>query len=112
MGDFILSRDFGFATQRAGGDNARLQAVPPAGFTHAVVWVNNDFPYNLEAGIEHHLLWSAGGALSDEQVAQTVAAQRPSSDWETLIFVNPVRLQSVTNVWHAHCLSRPRAGAA
>jgi hypothetical protein len=128
IGDYILVRNFGFGTAPAAegggsggeGEGGALRAVPPAGFRRAVTWAANDFPYHVSAGIEHHLVWSAGSsdsdaeggggarALSQAEVDACVAAHRDAAEWETLTFVNPVRLQSVTNVWHAHCMSRLR----
>jgi hypothetical protein len=153
VGDYILSRTFGFGTEPAEEEDAtdadaasaaaaapaaqpaalppptdaapaspqppppqpprraaRLRAVPPAGFTRAVAWARNDFPYTMESGMEHHLVWSAGGALSQAEVDAQVALHRPGGAYESLSFVNPARLQSVTNVWHAHVICRPRPG--
>ena len=46
-----------------------------------------------------------------DTVGDYVQSHRPAKAWETLTVVNPPRLQSVTNVWHAHVFSRPRAPA-
>ena len=107
VGDYILSREFGFVTEPR--DDGRRAAVAPPGFTRAVAWAPNDFPYFFEAGMEHHILWCAGGALSDDELAEHIEKHRPAERYEVQLFVNPKRLQSVTNVWHAHVISRPRA---
>jgi hypothetical protein len=90
----------------------RLVAVPPRGFTRAVRWAPNDFPYAMHAGMEHFLVWCAGGALSAEELAEQVEAHRPAAHFEAITFVNPARLQSVRNVWHAHVVCRPRQDGA
>jgi hypothetical protein len=46
-----------------------------------------------------------------EALEAEVQRHRPADAWETITAVNPPRLQSVTNVWHAHVFSRPRAQA-
>ena len=90
----------------------RLVAVPPRGFTRAVRWAPNDFPYAMHAGMEHFLVWCAGGALSAEELHEQVEAHRPAARFEAITFVNPARLQSVRNVWHAHVVCRPRQDGA
>jgi hypothetical protein len=112
----VLRRFFGWEA-RPGAEGGKLRAVPPAGFTRAVRFVANDYPYFMDAGMEHHIVWvaSAAGdvcALSAEALAAEVERHRPAEAWETLHAVNPPRLQSVTNVWHAHVFSRPRGGAS
>jgi hypothetical protein len=108
VGDYILARLFGFATQSDSGAGGKRRAVAPPGFTRAVAFAPNDFPYFFEAGMEHHILWCAGGALSDAEIAQHIEKERPAQRFEVQLFVNPTRLQSVANVWHAHVISRPR----
>ena len=115
VGDYVLCRFFGWEA-RPDGEGGKLRSVAPAGFARSVRFVPNDFPYHVTPGIEHHIVWvaSAAGdvsALTEAELAAEVQSHKPAKAWETLTVVNPPRLQSVTNVWHAHVFSRPRADA-
>ncbi len=105
-----------FGWETAPGDGGKLKATPPAGFARQVRFVANDYPYTMTPGIEHHIVWVASAAgdvcsLVPEALEAEVQRHRPADAWETITAVNPPRLQSVTNVWHAHVFSRPRAQA-
>jgi hypothetical protein len=67
--------------------------------------ISQDFPYNFEAGVEHHNVW-ASRPLADAELAAAVASHRPPAAWEAVWFVNPASLASIPTVWHAHVLSR------
>eukprot|EP00892_Ulva_mutabilis_P011242 jgi/Ulvmu1/8490/UM044_0024.1 len=82
----------------------------PSDATEAPIWRANDFPYACQPGIDHHNIWCTI-PLSGEQVNAVVEAHKPSSEYETLIFVNPVELQSIKAIWHAHVFSRRRPGS-
>ena len=115
VGDYVLCRFFGWEA-RPDGEGGKLRSVAPAGFARSVRFVPNDFPYHVTPGIEHHIVWvaSAAGdvsALTEAELAAEVQCHKPAKAWETLTVVNPPRLQSVTNVWHAHVFSRARAPA-
>ena len=95
-----------------------LQSQQP-GSRPALAWRRNDFPYNFEAGIEHHVLWSPSGPLPDEAIREEIAAWLSglhpaasvgcgSHSYETLWWVNPPELQSIRACWHAHVLLRRR----
>jgi len=114
VGDRVLCSVFGWEARPDEGAGGKVRASPPQGFTRAVRFVANDYPYTMTPGVEHHIVWvaSAAGdvtALSAEELSAEVLRHRPAEHWETLTAVNPPRLQSVTNVWHAHVFSRPRA---
>ena len=115
VGDYVLCRFFGWEA-RPDGEGGKLRSVAPAGFARSSSFVPNDFPYHVTPGIEHHIVWvaSAAGdvsALTEAELAAEVQSHKPANAWETLTVVNPPRLQSVTNVWHAHVFSRPRTPA-
>jgi hypothetical protein len=79
-----------------------------------LIWRLNDFPYYYEAGIEHHLLWCTDplsvdevGRIARERFAPGGPGNASSKKKrQHLVFVNPVALQSVLAVWHAHVLVR------
>jgi len=116
--DYVLARYFGAAASAALGDGrdggrrrvgsdeeARLAAEG------RVVWAPNDFPYDLEPGIAHFVVWSARGELSREEVLLLARGEAgPGAD--LAVFVNPPGLRSVHRVWHAHVLVRGPAEAA
>lgn len=97
------------------------QSQMPGSAGPAVAWKRNDFPYNLESGIEHHVLWSPSGPLRDEAIQEEIAAWllalppaaadnvgHGSHYYETQWWVNPPELQSIRACWHAHVLLRRR----
>lgn len=57
-----------------------------------------DFPYSVESGIEHYILW-ANVPLAEKDVERHVQKQFPNNTKESLLwFVNPMELQSVPEV--------------
>lgn len=57
-----------------------------------------DFPYSVESGIEHYILWS-NIPLSEEDVERHVQQYLPNNTKDSLLwFVNPMELQSVPEV--------------
>ncbi len=71
-----------------------------------LVLTRNEFPYFLEFPIEHWLIWS-DQPLNDDQLSIASDYYFPSSEFETLGFVNPPHLRSVKSVFHAHVFARP-----
>ncbi len=67
--------------------------------------VENAFPYYLQKGIRHDVLWTDGSCPpSPEQIEAIVAAGFPGR--EAVWFRNPKRLQSVPGIDHVHILSQ------
>lgn len=71
--------------------------------TKKLVYMVNDFPYFVELGIEHGIVWSTGKLCKDEMLA-LLDEKLPGK--EKLYFINPPSLQSITEVEHAHVFSR------
>jgi len=71
--------------------------------TKKLVYMVNDFPYFVESGIEHGIVWSTGKLCKDEMLA-LLDEKLPGK--EKLYFINPPSLQSITEVEHAHVFSR------
>ncbi|KAL6782179.1 hypothetical protein ACKKBF_B39360 [Auxenochlorella protothecoides x Auxenochlorella symbiontica] len=107
MTDYLLHTVFKLKTKEA--EDGKLEAVIPPGFKESedVVWRPNDYPYDLEPGIEHHNLWSSH-CLSDERIGKEVRKHREGYDF--LWFINPSALMSVPTIWHAQVLSRRKNG--
>ena len=65
-----------------------------------------DFPYSCEPGVEHHNIWCMQ-PMSGDAIMAVVEQHRPQSHgYESLMFINPVELQSVRTVrsWLCGCL--------
>ena len=67
-------------------------------------FVKNDFPYNLDPGIEHYLLWSDRVMLDEEVEAYLRSDPVARQSSSCLTFVNPAELQSIPEVHHVHVL--------
>lgn len=69
MLDYLYVHVFGVPSIKTG--DGRLQAQLPSGFleTEKISWMENDFPYWYEPGIEHHCLWSTT-PLSEDRIKQ------------------------------------------
>ncbi|KAI9478782.1 MAG: hypothetical protein EXX96DRAFT_572269 [Benjaminiella poitrasii] len=68
----------------------------------------NDFPYSVDPGIEHILIWSKEPLASD--VVESILEKKyGSSIWEWVYFVNPPEWQSIPRLPHVHVFMRKRA---
>jgi hypothetical protein len=74
----------------------------------------NAYPYDVEPGITHLVLWSVR-PLSKEETDETIRKQMcrlfKRQDLEVAWFINRVEHQSIADLWHAqvflHCLALP-----
>jgi hypothetical protein len=67
----------------------------------------NDFPYYLVNGIQHWLIWC--DPIPKEPIKiieQIINKEFPCKNFERLSFINPPRLRSVSDVFHAHVFTR------
>ena len=117
LGDNLLSRLFGWRSVACDGvalsdgtTGRRLKAVPPDGWVAPgpLVWIRNEYGYAFQKDVCHDLVWCADGAAEASQLDAFIEENRPSGQWERVIFVSPPHLRSVGNVWHAHVLSHRR----
>jgi hypothetical protein len=111
--DHIATLAFGLPTEMDPAEGGKLRAVwPIAGAVDGgrvrLVWLDNDFPYALQAGIQHLVLWSTG-ALDEATLRAAIAARYDAARWECAWFVNPPALKSVKRIEHAHVLCRLKA---
>ena len=67
VGDYILCSKFKFPSGPS-TQEGKLVAIPPVEHENqckdSILLVPNDFPYNFEPGIQHHVLWKLGSPLS------------------------------------------------
>ena len=103
MGDYVCHTVFGYPLE-IDPSTSKKHAIIPEPKGSRLAFRPNDFPYYFEEGIEHHVLWSESDILNDEVVKQQILLHRP--DHECLFFINPLMLQSIKSVAHAHILSR------
>lgn len=71
----------------------------------------NDFPYYLDEGIEHWILWKLGGSpISEQEIlnAKTKLAARSTEEinMDFLHWINPPHVQSLPGIDHVHILCR------
>jgi len=114
----VATLAFGLPTQADPAEGGKLRAIwPSAGAADGdgggvrLVWLDNDFPYALQAGIQHRVLWSSGG-LDEATLRAAIAEQYDAARWECAWFVNPPALKSVMGIEHAHVLCRLKADSA
>ncbi|KAI8637850.1 hypothetical protein BD408DRAFT_406121 [Parasitella parasitica] len=72
-----------------------------------VVILPNDFPYSVEAGIQHILLWSQI-PLSRDYIEHILESNYGHKQYEWVYFVNPPEIQSVRKLPHVHVFMRQR----
>ncbi|KAI7872056.1 hypothetical protein BDF14DRAFT_1755823 [Spinellus fusiger] len=71
-----------------------------------VIVLANEFPYSVEPGIQHILLWSQA-PLKTVHVQNLLEEQFKSTVWDWVYFVNPPETQSVRGLPHVHVFMRP-----
>ncbi|KAI8643068.1 hypothetical protein BD408DRAFT_365554 [Parasitella parasitica] len=67
----------------------------------------NDFPYSVDPGIEHILIWSKE-PLDAEYVESVLDERYGATVWEWVYFVNPPEWQSIPTLPHVHVFMRKR----
>lgn len=71
-----------------------------------IVLCPNDFPYALDTGISHYLVWCPH-PLDEHIVHKIIDAELSTQNFSDFLhFVNPPHLQTVPNLWHAHIFAR------
>ncbi|KAG0180777.1 hypothetical protein DFQ28_002622 [Apophysomyces sp. BC1034] len=71
-----------------------------------VILLPNDFPYAVEPGISHLLMWSQTALHKD--YVEEILLSRYGKDYEWVFWVNPVEIQSVRRLPHVHIFLRGR----
>jgi hypothetical protein len=103
--DYLLHKVFAIDASATDADGRRCCDRASASGRRLV---DNDFPYWFEEGIEHKLLWSAGGALSAAEVDAELNASL-SADLDRIWMLNSIAAQSVRGLWHVHVFIRRKA---
>jgi hypothetical protein len=119
VSDHILCSKFPkIFTKQLDKSTQRYVAHPPikdvvsSGNSYMAV-VRNDFPYHMENGIEHWILWKVGDepvAESEIEHAKSLLSSRLGDDM--LHWLNPSHLKSLPEIDHIHILGKLIEGAS
>lgn len=68
--------------------------------------LENSFPYSLERGILHKVVWSVED-MSRDQVVEFARKEYPENLFDIVIFVNPNSMKSITKPYHMQVFVMP-----
>lgn len=105
--DHILHTKFQFETWLDKKSN-KLKAVPPRDAKSKISLVKNDYPYFVEPGIEHWVLWKLYAEISKADVDEAIRElqARHGDIMETIWWENPPALKSLPDINHIHILAK------
>lgn len=67
----------------------------------------NAFPYYLANGIQHWLIWCDPKPVEPEKIVEEVINREFQPEkFERFYFINPPRLRSISDVFHAHVFTK------
>ena len=98
-----------FALEKRKNDDGKLYAYPPVSELEGIrkCVVRNDFPYYLDDGIEHWVLWKLGGDCTEADIDQAREEIRTAiGAVDFLHWINPPHLKSLPEIDHVHFLCR------
>lgn len=102
--DYILCSKFGFQKQGTEGDwvaRPRLSDVSEVFRTLEM----NDFPYYMEDGISHYILWKTFKDITPQEIDDARKELLNKKDvTDTLFWMNPPHLKSLPGIDHVHFL--------
>jgi hypothetical protein len=82
-------------------------AIPSLKSIQEPLLTPNDFPYYLVKNIQHWLIWCDPKPKEPEKIIEEILNKNfPCEKFDRLSFVNPPRLRSVSDVFHAHVFTR------
>lgn len=82
-------------------------AVPAEQSIRQPLLTPNDYPYYLVKNIQHWLIWCDPKPNEPEKMIERIVEKEfPRDTFDRLYFVNPPRLRSVSDVFHAHVFTR------
>lgn len=103
IADHVLVNLLGVPSTRGHEQGKRKADRSKLTQVNKLVYTLNDFPYYVEPGIEHGVVWSTGKLREKDMLA---LLDEKLSGRERIYFINPPSLQSVAEVEHAHVFSR------
>jgi hypothetical protein len=96
----------------ASQDKSNLPTSAPPHRTSNISLVKNDYPYFVEGGIEHWVLWKLHSNVTQEDVVQAVEslkAQYNGDVIDSMWWENPPSLKSLPDISHIHILLRRKS---
>lgn len=103
--DYILVAKFRFDKRK--GDDSRWYAYPSLKETAETQTklVPNDFPYSMEKGIVHYVLWKTKQSVLQQDIEEAKKELgKRMKVIDTLHWINPPHLQSLPEIDHVHIL--------
>ena len=73
-----------------------------------IILVENKFPYSLEKGIKHYVVWSLEKKISPADAREIVENSFPSKKFDILMFENAEHNKSIKSIPHVHIFIRKR----
>ena len=70
--------------------------------------IENKFPYSLEAGIKHFVVWSLNKYLSFGDAYEIVERKFPRINFDVLMFENSAARKSTKSIPHMHVFIRKK----
>ena len=101
-GEFLMNRIFGWERVQDGESGLFRCRRPAQDAERVVLLTDNDFPYNLEGGTHHYVLWASSGILSVDEVRACCRRLERERPCESVWWVNAPRLKSVPEIDHCH----------
>eukprot|EP00055_Hartaetosiga_balthica_P018429 m.134259 g.134259 ORF g.134259 m.134259 type:complete len:427 (+) comp9539_c0_seq1:108-1388(+) len=89
-----------FAWELVQNETGLFKVVYPNAQRNRYVFRPNSFPYHVEDGIFHYVLWAENGVLSKEAIEHELSVQIPGHPY--LYFVNPPERQTIPRLKHCH----------
>lgn len=104
VSDYVLCAKLQYS-ETTTADGKRVAVRPPGVEQPRTVLLENDFPYNLDTGIFHYVLWKIGGEVLPNDIDVAVQQLRTTRGAvDTAVYINPPHLKSILDVEHAHIL--------
>ena len=105
--DHILHTKFSLEKKR--NEAGKFFAFPPVSELTEIrkCVVRNDFPYYLDDGIQHWVLWKLGGDCNEEDIDVAREEIRAAIGAEEFLhWINPPHLKSLPDIDHVHFICR------
>ncbi|ORZ09773.1 hypothetical protein BCR41DRAFT_358454 [Lobosporangium transversale] len=90
-------------------DDSSSSGSPPPSPTEPVdplefALKKNEFPYSVESGIEHWLIWSKNPLPDEDWIRRYLEERLPGREY--LFFINPPELRSVPSIHHVQVFTK------